>query len=168
MALLIKTLHEDQGLQGLFHIDGSQEGEVQVHRDEVTAQITYPFIFLSEATESTDLIDSESIVAPFGGGGPPGIPATRVEMLQVHVIAFAAGGDLPWAILQRIRQLLVDEGTSPYFQGSGTSSGQYDIRVVPANGSRQNLLPTLLKDEKARKVYQSTQTFLLHTKKLGG
>lgn len=167
MALLIKALHDDAGLQYLFLPDGSQDGEVQVHRDEVPAIITYPFIFLSEAVESADLRDSESVQYPTGP--KLGARATHVEMLQVHCLAFGAGGDLPWAIVQRVRQLLIDEQPNPYFQAAQTDvdpANVYDIRALTV--SRQDLLPTLIKDEMARKVYQSTQTFLLYTKKIGG
>lgn len=169
MALLIKAIHDDAGLQTLFFPDGSQGGEVQVHRDEVPAIITYPFIFLSEATESQDLRDSESLQdsPPISGPAPPN--PTHLEFKRVHCIAFAAGGDLPWAIVQRVRQLLVDgNNQTPYFQPDATQNSEDVYSINALTESQQNLLPTLIKDELARKIYQSTQTFLLYAKKLGG
>ena len=168
MSLLIKALHADTGLQALFFPDGSQGGEVQVHRDEVPAVITYPFIYLAEASESEDLRDSESIQYPQS-------PYDRAARCQLHgdaVSSTASHGlpeaTFPWAIVQRVRQALIDEAPNPFLSDNVTqdAADKFDIRVLAI--TRQNLLPTGFKDEMARKVYQSTQTFLLYGKKLGG
>lgn len=160
MGLVIKAFELDSVMKGLFQRDGSQGGIVQVHRDEVPSVITYPFIFLAEATESEDLRDSESV---------GGVDANHIEMLRVHCIAFAAGGDLPWKIVERARKLLIDENVkSAVLRADPDNDAEdiYDIRTVAE--SRQNLLPTLIVDEMARRVYQSTQTFLFYSKKKGG
>lgn len=160
VALFIKAIEQDSVLQGMFALDGSQGGKVQVHRDKVPSKTTYPFIFLSEATESEDLRDSETV---------GGIVPNYLEMKLIHCIAFAAGGDLPKAIVARIRAMLIDDAVkSPVLRDNPTNDPKnvFDIRGL--SKSQQNVLPTMMQDEQARDVYQSTQTFLLYGKKLGG
>lgn len=167
VALVIKALHEDQGMQALFVStdatgQGGESGTVKVYRDTIPPTVTYQFIFLQEAKESEVLRDSETV----GGANP-----SFVEFKRMHLIAFAVGGDLPWAIGVAARAVLMnrDPATrSAYFQADLENDPDDKYTLEALTESDQELLGTDIKDEYGRDVYQSTQTFLLYTKKKGG
>lgn len=166
MDLLIKAIQQDEELQSLFSVNMTgqqgQRGTVKVYFNEPPPTITYPFIFLAEATESTDLRDSESD----SGEGD------YVEMLRTHCLCWATSGDFAWKCIRRIRHMLIPnlqegESPSPVLTADPTNNPDdiYDIQGLAE--SRQNLLPTNTKSELGMKVLQSTQTFLLYSKKKG-
>lgn len=161
VAQWLKAIQNDEGLKGLFAVDGSStDVKVRAYRDKVPPRITYPFFFVGEATESQDLRDSETV---------GGIAPKHVEFQVVHLIAYGAGGDLPWKMIERVRQMSIDDVVkSPYLRADPTNDSEnvFDIRVLTA--SKQTLSETMFKDEKANDVNMSTQSFLLYGRKKGG
>ena len=161
MALLIKAINQDAQMQDIMG------GTTSVYRDKIPTPIKYPFIYLAEATESFEIRHSESYQHRGPNYTGQNNNQTRNEMLSVHAVAVGRGGDLPWSIMKRLREMLIDEYPRPApLISSGSAGDVYDVNIL--TGSRQILLPTPYADPEGKDLYQSVQMFILSTIKKGG
>lgn len=168
-AQWLKAIQNDEGMKGFFSVPGADgkpgDGKVRVYIDAIPPVVTYPSLFLAEATNAVDLRDSESV---------GGVNAGRVEFRYVHCVAYGAGGELPWKMLERVRALSIDENNdttpNPYLRADPTNDSQnvYDIGVLTADGTTQERHATMFKDDAGQEVHESTRTFFLYGRKKGG